>query len=79
MVSPGTTRTPMVSEMMEQNGASEFGLVHGDMARFKAGIPLGRLADPMDIAEVVTFLASDAARHVTMADIVVDGGATMQR
>ncbi len=79
VVSPGTTRTPMVSEMMEQNGASEFGLVHGDMARFKAGIPLGRLADPMDIAEVVTFLASDAARHVTMADIVVDGGATMQR
>ena len=79
VVSPGTTRTPMVSGMMQQNGISESGLVQGDVDRFKAGIPLGRLAEPMDIAEVITFLASDAARHVTMADVVVDGGATMQR
>lgn len=38
-------------------------------------IPLGRLGTPEDIADVVLFLASPAARYVVGADIVVDGGA----
>lgn len=38
-------------------------------------IPLGRVGTPEDIAEVVLFLASPAARYVVGADIVVDGGA----
>ena len=79
VVSPGTTRTPMVDGMLAASGASESDLVDGTAHTFKAGIPLGRLAEPEDVADVVAFLASDAARHVTMQDVVVDGGAAMTR
>jgi 2-dehydro-3-deoxy-D-gluconate 5-dehydrogenase len=41
---------------------------------FTARIPLGRQGEPDDIATVALFLASDAARYVTGATIVVDGG-----
>lgn len=79
VVSPGTTRTPMVAAMLERSGATEADLVAGVPETYKAGIPLGRVADPQDIAQVVAFLASDAARHVTGQDLVVDGGAAMTR
>jgi NAD(P)-dependent dehydrogenase (short-subunit alcohol dehydrogenase family) len=39
-------------------------------------VPLGRLGHPSDIADVVLFLASDAAAYVTGQNIVVDGGVT---
>lgn len=79
VVSPGTTRTPMLAAMIADSDTSEPAIIEGSLDSFKAGIPLGRLANPGDIAEVVAFLASDAACHVTMQDIVVDGGAAMAR
>ena len=42
--------------------------------RTKANIPLGRLGDPVDIAHAALFLCSDAARWITGATLVVDGG-----
>ena len=44
--------------------------------RFIRGIPLGRLAEPDEIADVIHFLASDAARFVTGVVVPVDGGNT---
>ena len=44
--------------------------------RLAAGIPLGRLITPEEIARTVLFLASDDASGITAAEIVVDGGAT---
>lgn len=79
VVSPGTTRTPMVADMLAASGASEAQLVAGDLAAYKVGIPTGRLAEPDDVAAVVAFLASDAARHVNLQDVVVDGGAALGR
>ena len=76
VVSPGSTRTPMLSGMLG-DPAGERRLVDGLPEQFKLGIPLGRIADPDDVADVVLFLASSQARHVTMQDIVVDGGATL--
>jgi len=40
-------------------------------------VPLGRVGDPADVAAVVAFLASGAARYVTGATVVVDGGLTL--
>ena len=39
-----------------------------------AGLPLGRIGEPMDIAAAAVFLASDDAAWITGADITVDGG-----
>lgn len=44
------------------------------LAYMKGRIPLGRLGDPQDVASVVVFLASDMARYVTGAALLVDGG-----
>ena len=52
-------------------------VIAGSLALYKVGIPLGRLAQPEDVAEAVAFLASDRARHITMQDLYVDGGAAL--
>lgn len=75
-VSPGTTDTPM---LRGKNGAGidVEAMLRGDLATFRPGIPLGRLAIPADIAHAVLFLASEQARHITMQTIYVDGGAAL--
>jgi len=42
----------------------------------RMGIPLGRAADPAEVAELVAFLASDASSYSTASEFVVDGGIT---
>ena len=75
-VCPGTTRTPMVTDAWEGEDRSALP-VAGNPRTFRLGIPLGRIADPADIAAVNAFLISEAARHITMQEIVADGGATL--
>lgn len=76
IVSPGSTDTPMLSTMM--GGAKNYPrLVAGLPEQFKLGIPLGKVASTEDIAEAVLYLVSAQAGHVTLQDIVVDGGATL--
>ncbi|GAA1009566.1 2,3-dihydro-2,3-dihydroxybenzoate dehydrogenase [Acrocarpospora pleiomorpha] len=72
VVSPGSTDTAM------QAGLDREAVLRGDLASFRTGIPLGRIADPADIADAVAFLVSDRARHITMQDLYVDGGATLR-
>jgi NAD(P)-dependent dehydrogenase (short-subunit alcohol dehydrogenase family) len=44
-----------------------------------AGVPLGEPGRPQDVADGVLFLASDASRHMTGAELVIDGGITAGR
>lgn len=77
LVSPGSTDTPMQRALWTDDDA-ERRVLEGDPATYRVGIPLGRIAAPEDIAEAVLFLAGDRARHVTMHDLYVDGGATLR-
>jgi len=63
VVAPGMIRTAMAANIPE-----EF------IKKAEAETVLGRIADPEDIAGIVTFLASDRARHITGEVIKVDGG-----
>ncbi len=76
VVSPGSTDTPM-QRMLWQSPDAKQRTIAGFPEQYKLGIPLGKIAKPNDIANVVTFLASDLAGHITLQDIVVDGGATL--
>ncbi|AHW63140.1 SDR family oxidoreductase [Corynebacterium glyciniphilum] len=73
VVCPGTTRTSMIEGL-----GSEATLVAGQPELYKSGIPLGRIASPEDIASVVVFLSGDGARHMTLQEVVVDGGASQR-
>lgn len=64
VVSPGGTRTPGLLELLP----SEV------LKQSEEGVPLGRLAEPEEIAAVTTFLASDAASYVNGAEFFADGG-----
>lgn len=66
-VLPGTTRSPMVTTLMENPSLR---------AEFLAKIPMARAADPEEIASVIAFLASDEASFVTGAAWYADGGQT---
>lgn len=77
IVAPGSTLTPMQTGMWaDDQGAAR--VIAGQPETFKAGIPLGKLAMPEEVAEAVLFLLSDRASHITMTDLYVDGGATLR-
>jgi 2,3-dihydro-2,3-dihydroxybenzoate dehydrogenase len=77
IVAPGSTLTPMQTGMWVDPSGEER-VIEGSLPAFKTGIPLGKLATPDDIANSVVFLLSDRAGHITMADLYVDGGATLR-
>lgn len=77
VVAPGSTDTPMQRSLWT-DGRGADAVVAGDPAAFRVGIPLGRIADPQDVADAVAFLCSERARHITMQDLYVDGGATLR-
>ncbi|NHC14127.1 2,3-dihydro-2,3-dihydroxybenzoate dehydrogenase [Motilibacter deserti] len=77
VVSPGSTLTDMQRGLWSGPDGAD-AVIAGDPGTYRVGIPLGRIADPEDVAEAVLFLVSDAARHITMHDLYVDGGATLR-
>ncbi|MBM3115328.1 2,3-dihydro-2,3-dihydroxybenzoate dehydrogenase [Jeongeupia naejangsanensis] len=78
IVSPGSTDTEMQRQLWtDDSGPAR--VIAGSLDGYRLGIPLKKIATPDDVAGVVLFLLSDAANHVTLQDIVVDGGATLGR
>ncbi|MER8162116.1 SDR family oxidoreductase [Streptomyces sp. NPDC094472] len=65
VVSPGMTRTQMTEQMY----------IDPEVKKAREGIiPLSKIGDPMDIANVIEFLVSPLAGYVTGQDVCVDGG-----
>jgi NAD(P)-dependent dehydrogenase (short-subunit alcohol dehydrogenase family) len=62
-VGPGATRTGAIDKMQK-----------GFIDRIIADIPMGRMAEPEDIAHAVAFLASDQAGYITGQTLLVNGG-----
>jgi NAD(P)-dependent dehydrogenase (short-subunit alcohol dehydrogenase family) len=64
IIHPGIVDTPLQAPYLTESLRQEF----------EAGIPLGRIAHPREIAYVALFLASDESSYMTGAELVVDGG-----
>lgn len=65
-VAPGMTVTPILDSMTEE-----------EIEYFKSTIPMGRVAQPEDIANAALFLVSDDAAYITGEVLLVDGGVTL--
>ncbi|MCW5737849.1 MAG: glucose 1-dehydrogenase [Enhydrobacter sp.] len=66
-VHPGIVNTPMFEAAFSAE----------ERMRRTEAVPLGRLGEPDDIADAILFLASDEARYITGAKLIVDGGIVM--
>ncbi len=66
-VAPGTVSTRLTREKLSDPARA---------SQIAAGIPLGRAAEPEDIADVIHFLCTDDARYMTGSVVTVDGGIT---
>jgi meso-butanediol dehydrogenase / (S,S)-butanediol dehydrogenase / diacetyl reductase len=69
-VCPGEIHTRMVDDILAKRG----GDLGENLRELAAGIPMRRLADPVEVARCVQFLASDLASYVTGSNLSVDGG-----
>lgn len=77
-VCPGPTMTPMLTQTQAAGDPGRLdAIVHGDLAGWRLGIPLGRVGWPIDQARAVGFLASDEAAYITGQSLCVDGGQTL--
>ena len=76
-VCPGWVRTPMADSDMDRVAQAHGLDREGAYARAHQQHPLGRPAQPEEIADVIAFLASPRAAYVTGASIMVDGGTTV--
>ncbi len=66
-VAPGITRTHLARALWEEHEE-----------QLTAALPLGRIGEPADIADAITFLAGEQARWITGQTLVVDGGAQIR-
>ena len=65
-VAPGSVMTPLLTGM--------FGSEQSAKDTVLPMIPMGRIRDPSEIAQLVLFLSSDAASFITGQAVVIDGG-----
>jgi NAD(P)-dependent dehydrogenase (short-subunit alcohol dehydrogenase family) len=67
-VCPGLVNTPLIADMIAENPA-----LHEELV---AAHPLGRIAEPQEVADAIVWLCSDKSSYVTGIALPVDGGYT---
>ena len=70
-IAPGTIDTPMLQRDLDGMNTADAG---GFLERVRSANALGRIGTVEEVADVVVFLVSDAARYVTGTTVVADGG-----
>lgn len=76
IVSPGSTDTDMQRSLWTDDDGAEL-MINGNLDSFKVGIPLKKIAETGNIVDAILFFLSDQSSHITMSNLVVDGGATL--
>lgn len=76
VVSPGSTDTPMLTQLNPGTDAHQ-AAIDGNAKQFRLGIPLRRVAQVDDVCSAVLFLLSAQAKHITLHELTIDGGATL--
>lgn len=74
-ISPGSIRTPILTLAAQTFDGPEAD-VEGAFARFGAAHPLGRIGEPEEVADLISFLVSPRAAFMTGSDVKIDGGLT---
>lgn len=70
----GYARTPMVEKMAVESNPADPESAIQDIA---AGVPMKRLAKPIEVGELFAFLGSDESSYITGGQFVIDGGSTL--
>ncbi|TDS13208.1 SDR family oxidoreductase [Sphingobacterium paludis] len=77
VVAPGMVRTPLMAEFLE-NMAAQHQLSYEEMLQSVikqvGGLPLDRMGEPEEVANIVAFLASEEAKYITGSIYSIDGG-----
>jgi NAD(P)-dependent dehydrogenase (short-subunit alcohol dehydrogenase family) len=76
-LAPHGIRVNAIAPGLTDTAQPRYGSSEEDLATMASAVPLGRMAQPDDIAAVAVFLASDDARHVTGQTLHVNGGSYM--
>ena len=76
-LAPHRIRVNAIAPGLTDTAQPRYGNTEAELAEMARAIPLGRMAQPDDIAEVAVFLASDEARFVTGQLVHVNGGSFM--
>lgn len=78
VVSPGVVKTPLMLEFIE-NLAKSSNITSDEAFKAvmeKVNVPLGRMAEPEEVASLVAFLVSSEAQYLTGSNYSLDGGAS---
>jgi NAD(P)-dependent dehydrogenase (short-subunit alcohol dehydrogenase family) len=76
-LAPHRIRVNAIAPGLTDTAQPRYGNSEEELRQMATEIPLGRMAEPADIAQVAVFLASEAARHMTGQTVHVNGGAYM--
>ncbi len=76
-LAPHGIRVNAIAPGLTDTAQPRYGNNEDELAAMARAVPLGRMAQPDDIAAVAVFLASDDARHVTGQTVHVNGGSYM--